>query len=172
MEIRKINMKDRLAEMEEELDTLKRQKKPSQEFKMPRKWGRTMNLSLKPKAMNKLLFFYFRKNGKIEPPKLVSYDDDVVVYNHKAYHVDPRAVWQWGKFKCYVYKEMDRRPVSNLNYKLIQERGDLTDGDEILIKATMRAMQDANKKPINKQAMIIVGIIVVVALAYMFTAGA
>ena len=164
-------MKDKIDNLEEQVGVLKQQKEvPEPEFKMPGKWARTLKKSKKKQGQNKLLFLYMRKNGKIEPPKLVVYTDDVVVYNYKAYHVDPRAVWDWGKYKVYFYKEMDRRPVSNLNYKLIQERGDLTDGDEILIKATMRAIQDGSKKPFNKAALVVVGIIVLVFLAYLFTA--
>ena len=140
-------------------------------WKMPGKWKRTFKKSNRKSSLSKLLFVYMRKNGKIEQPKLLKYSDDVVVYNYKAYYVDPRAVWDWGKYKVYFYKEMDRRPVSNLNYKLIKERGDLTDGDEILIKATMKAIQDGFKKPMNKAVLIMVVIAVVVLVAYMFTKG-
>lgn len=171
MELRKnVSMKNKIDRLERELSLLKQETPQDVEWKMPAKWARTMKKSRKKVGQNQLLFIYMRKNGKIEPPKLVRYTDDVVVYNYKAYYVDPRAVWDWGKYKIYLYKEMDRRPVSNLNYKLIQERGDLTDGDEILIKATMRAIQEGAKKPINKAAMVIIGIVVLVFLAYLFTA--
>lgn len=169
MELRK-SMKDKVESLEEEVKELRVDK--SIEWRVPGKWKRTLKKSKKKQGLDKLLFIYMRKNGKMEPPRLIRYTDDVVVYNHKAYHVDPRAVWEWGKNKVYLYKEMDRRPVSNLNYKLIQKRGDLTDGDEILIKATMRAIQDGSRKPLNKSVMIIIGIGVLVFLAYLFTKGA
>lgn len=168
----KKSMKSRLEHTEKELEILKESKGIPQEWKMPGGWSRKMKASKKKNNSDKILFIYMRKNGKIESPKLVRYDDDVIVYNYKAYQIDPRAVWDWGKFKVYFYKEMDRRPVSNLNYKLIKQRGDLTDGDEILIKATMRAIQSGNSKPLSKGALIALGIGVLVFLVFMMTNGA
>jgi len=165
-------MKSRLAEVEHELNVMKKSRSEPQEWKAPGGWNRKMKASKKKNNVNRILFIYMRKNGRIEPPKLLKYDDDVIVYNYKAFQVDPRAVWDWGKFKVYFYKEMDRRPVSNLNYKLIKQRGDLTDGDEILIKATMRAIQAGNSKQMSKGAMIALGIGALVFIAFMMSGGA
>jgi len=161
MEIRskRGNVNTRIAELEEQLEILNNPRVPTQ-WKPPGKWKRTLNNSHKKMGQGKIVFIYLRKNGVMEEPQLVPYKDDVVVYNNKAYEVDPRAMWRWGKFTIFIYKEMDRRPVSNLNLRAIHARGDLTDSDEILIKATMRAIQEGIKKKMNKAALIIGALVI------------
>jgi hypothetical protein len=164
---------EKIRKLQEELEAVKRdQPKKEKEMGIPSKWKRAARKGTKSKNYDKILFVYMRRNGKVDTPKLIPYKDNVVVYNWKAYDIDPRAVWEWGKWKWYFYKEMDRRPVSNLNYKVIKDRGDLTDGDEILIKATMRAVAEGIKKKAASWVLILVGVIIVgIIIALVATGG-
>jgi hypothetical protein len=70
--------------------------------------------------------------------------------------------------KVLIIKEIDRRPVSNLDLDEIRRRGDATDSDEFLIKAALRAQTATAKKPISIWVWIILGIIVVGLLIFFF----
>jgi hypothetical protein len=165
--------RNRLDELERENEMLRNaeQEKKSKQKGLPKKFERMGRKSMKKKENDKILFVYMRRNGIVDEPKLVKYDDNVIFYNWKAYDFDPRAVWQWGKYKFYFYKEVDRRPVSNLNYRVIKQRGDLTDGDEILIKATMKAVMEGVKKKMNKTALIILGVALVAIIIFFVVQG-
>jgi len=161
-----------IEELKEEIEELKRKNgKKKQEFKLPGGWKRTFKASKKKQNVNKILFMLYKENGKIIGPKLVPYHDNVVVHNYKAYEVDPRAMWDWGKYKAYAFKETDRRPISNLDLKKIKERGDLTDSDEILIKAVMRAVEGGRKKPLDMKVLFVIGAIVVGIIVFMMSRG-
>jgi len=135
---------------------------------IPKKAQKTLKKSKNKSNADKILFFYLRKNGKMDGPFLKKYSNDFITLNYKVHEVDPRATYDWGKHKVYIYKEVDRRPVSNLNLKEIKRRGDLTDSDEILIKATMKAIQEGVKKSLNKGMLIIIGVIVIGLLIFFF----
>ena len=89
--------------------------------------------------------------------------------------VDPRAMWNWKvgmkNHKVLIIKEIDRRPVSNLDLDEVRKRGDATDSDEFLIKAAIRAQTAATAKPISKWVWIIIGIAVVAVLIFFFMQG-
>ena len=138
------------------------------QFKWPRKWRSAMRKSKKAPS-DYLLVMYLSIKGKIETPKLYPlYSGNMVIIRNKPYEVDPRAFWDMGKAKCLIIKEIDRRPVSNLDYDAIKARGDSTDSDEFLIKAAMKAFtQQQAKKPMNKAVIIIVAIIIIGAIIYL-----
>lgn len=165
----KMSLKEQVESLNKQVGALKKGENNSDSdkgFKLPRKVRSVLKKSKKKLNNNKLLFFYFKKNGRLEGPTLVPYSDNVLVYNYKAYEVDPRAVWDWGKYKAYAYKEIDRRPISNLNLKEIKRRGDLTDSDEILIKAVMRAVSSGVKKQANLKVLIIIAVVVTLIAAF------
>jgi len=131
-------------------------------FKFPFKWRRVMKLA--NKKGKEILVWYFNRKGIIEPPKLHPlYASDMVIIRNRPHEVDPRAFWRLGKYQCLCIKEIDRRPISNLDYDEIKARGDSTDSDEFIIKAAMQAIVGAAKKKIaiNKTVLIILGVIVV-----------
>jgi len=70
--------------------------------------------------------------------------------------------------KVLIIKEIDRRPVSNLDLDEIRKRGDATDSDEFLIKAALRAQTAVARKPVSIWVWIIAGIIVVGLLIFFF----
>ncbi len=95
----------------------------------------------------------------------------MVIIKSKPYEVDPRAFFMFGKTRCMIFKEIDRRPVSNLDYDEIIARGDSTHSDEFLIKASMRAFVGGIKKPLDKKAIVVIGLIVVGAIIFFMSQG-
>ena len=146
-------------------ETIKKKK----QFKWPFKWKATMGKSLR--ARDKVLVLYLNVKGDIEKPRLLPIESgNMVIVKNRPYEVDPRAFWRLGKYKCLLIKEIDRRPVSNLDYVEIKRRGDATDSDEFLIKTAMRAVQLGAKKPIKVAAVILVLVIIGVVVYLMATA--
>jgi len=136
-------------------------------FKFPFKWKRVMKLANKKERQ--ILVWYFNRKGVIEPPRLHPlYASDMIIIRNKPHEVDPRAFWRLGKYQCLCIKEIDRRPISNLDYAEIKQRGDSTDSDEFIIKAAMQAVIGTAKKKIavNKAVLIILGIIAVAAVIF------
>jgi len=156
-----LNEKDRETD-----DFLKHNKK---KFKFGFKARREIKKSLK--KLNQILVFFFTKTGEIVGPTLYPiYSGNMVIINHCPYELDPRAVWRFGKFRALAIKEIDRRPVSNLDWDEIKKRGDATHSDEFLIKAAMRAYAPTPtaKKPFNIWIVVIIGVIVIGALIFFF----
>ena len=140
--------------------------KKSKEFKFPFKWrAKIRKANKKP---NMILVWYLNAKGIIEPPRLYPiYSSDMIIIRNKPYQVDPRAFWRIWKYQCLLIKEIDRRPVSNLDYDEIKRRGDSTDSDEFIIKAAMKAFLGSKKqKPMNKAVIIIIRIIILGGIAY------
>jgi hypothetical protein len=135
-------------------------------FRWPFKWRSIMNKSLK--KGRQVLVIYLNAKGFIETPSLHPiYSSDMIIIRNKPHQVDPRAFWRLGKYQCLIIKEIDRRPVSNLDYDEIKKRGDATDSDEFIIKAAMQAIIGQPKKKLgNKTVIIVIGILVLLAIAY------
>jgi hypothetical protein len=72
-------------------------------------------------------------------------------------------------YKFLIVKEIDRRPVSNLDLDEIRRRGDATDSDEFLIKMALRAQQTQTVKSMSKWAAILIGIGILGVLIFFFT---
>jgi len=175
----KLGFKARLAKLEEQAKYGKMKQETQEvekDFKLPFKWKRTLNKSQGKSARDMVLVLYLNIKGDIEPPKLIPlYSGNVVIYKNKAYDFDPRAIWtlKVGKkmYKVLLIREMDRRPVSNLDWDEVKARGDSTDSDEILVKMVTKAVVDKIKKPMNKNAIIIIVILVILAIGAFFVFG-
>ena len=141
-------------------------KKKKKKFKFSAKLKRVMKKGNKKGAQ--ILVWYLNVRGIIEPPKIYPmYSSDMIIIRNKPHQVDPRAFWRMGKYQCLLIKEIDRRPVSNLDYDEIKRRGDATDSDEFIIKAAMQAMiGKPKKKPVNKTVIIVIAILIAVGLIY------
>lgn len=141
-------------------------KKKKNKFKWPAKWKKIFKTSRKKR--NQILVWFLNIKGEIEPPKLYPiYFGNVVIIKNRPYEVDPRSFWRLGKYTCQIIKGIDRRPVSNLDYEEIKSRGDATDSDELLIKATLQAyLNSTHKKPVDKKTLIIIGVIVIAAVIF------
>ena len=140
-------------------------KNERKQFKIPFKWKGVMRKSKKKRRQ--ILVFYLNIKNEIETPKLYPiYLENMVIIRNKPYEVDPRSFWTLGKYKCLLVKEIDRRPVSNLDYSEIKARGDATDSDEFLIKLSLRAMLGAVKKQMGKAGLIALGILAAVVIGF------
>jgi len=141
-------------------------KKKKKKFKFPTKFKKEMKKA--NKKGRSILVWYLNAKGIIEPPKMYPmYSSDMIIIRNKPHQIDPRAFWSMGKHQCFLIKEIDRRPVSNLDYDEIKRRGDSTDSDEFIIKAAMQAMiGKPKKKPVNKTVIIVIGILVACGLVY------
>lgn len=149
----------------------------------PNKWLRMFRKADKKQNNEMALVFYFNKKNMIEEPKFMPiYDGNMIVWKHKVYRFDPRAMWLI-KFKnrvtrAYCIREIDRRPIRNPDTKeVIYYRGgeisnqdadevinsgNSTDSDELLIKAFLKAQtKEAKKMNVN---WIVIGIIALVVL--------
>ena len=165
------SIKEDLAEIKQSIkeeDLKKANKKIKINFRWPFGWGGVMRRS--KRKMDQILVFYLSIKGNMEKPRLVAIEEgNMVIVKGKPYELDPRAVWTLGKYKCLIIKEIDRRPVSNLDYIEIKRRGDSTDSDEFLIKAAMKAVQLGPKKQAAKAGIAIVVVIIIGVMIYLFT---
>lgn len=138
---------------------------------IPFKWKSAANRAGKERDVVAIMFLNIK--GEIEQPMLLPIYGNMVLLRNKIYEVDPRAFWilrQGTKmYKFLIIKEIDRRPVSNLDLDEIRRRGDATDSDEFLIKMALRAQQTQTVKPMNKWVAILIGIVVLGVLIYFFT---
>lgn len=141
------------------------------QYKFPWKIRRMLKKSRKEK--DKVLVEYLNIKGESENLRVYPlYSGNMVIIRNKPYEVDPRAFWSFGKYKKLVIKEIDRRPVSNLDYTEIKKRGDATDSDEILIKATLKAwVSGLAKKQVSKVAWIIGGVALVGIIIFFLVKG-
>ena len=141
-------------------------KKKKNKFKWPPKWKAIFKKSRKKR--NQILVWFLNIKGEIESPKLYPiYSSNMVIIKNRPYEIDPRSFWRMGKYTCQIIKGIDRRPVSNLDYNEIKERGDSTDSDEFLIKAALQAIVGtAKKKQADKKVMIVIGIIILAAIVF------
>ncbi len=191
---RGITLADRLRELEEKVRVKERAeetKRKTKAFTWPFKWRKTF-MKAKRLPPNKILVIFLNKKNEIEIPKLMPiFDGNMIVWNNKPYEFDPRAIWTIkgikGNPRCYLIKEIDRRPVknkfgkyvygnasvSNLDIDEIRNRGDSTESDEFLIKAAIRAFKSQQKaKPIPWAVLLIVGAVVFGIIWFLSKGGA
>ena len=168
------SLREEIEELKDEIrygKQKKETKKKARTWEYPRKWKSPMKKSLKDG--NKVLVFYLTKSGKLEKPKLLPIMPGEYVLAHgKPYDVHPKAFWTLGdkkQYRCLIIREIDRRPVSNMDWKKVMERGDLTDSDEILIRTVMKSILAPKSKEMNKALFVILGLGVVGVLIYLFT---
>lgn len=163
---------NQLVEEKHEAQKKEETNKVKKKWNWPFRWKSTMNKSIKQKDF--VVVLYFNIKGEIEPPMLLPlYSGNMVIVRNKVYEVDPRAFWMirngMKTVKVLAIKEIDRRPISNLDYSEIKLRGDATDSDEFLIKAALKAQTvPVQKKPVNTTLLIVIGIIAVVGVGIFF----
>ncbi len=152
------------GEMKE--DTARR-KRP---WRWPYSWKSKIKKASKFKDL--VLVFYFTIKGELDTFIVPIYGGNMVIIKNKVYEFDPRAVWttkigfKW--YKLLAIKEIDRRPISNLDLDEIRKRGDSTDSDEFLIKAALKAQVQTAAKAVNRGLIILIAILVIGALLFFF----
>jgi len=139
------------------------------QFKWP--WKKRSQMKASTKKPEEILVFFLSITNELVGPKLYPiYSGNMLIVKNSPYELDPRAVLRFGKYKCILIREIDRRPVSNLDLDEVKRRGDSTSSDEFLIKAAMRAITTTPpKKEINKAVLWLIGIVVVAGLIFFFS---
>lgn len=128
----------------------------------------------KPRKMNALE----KKNAKKADHVLVEYltqkqtvrrllcrvvAGNIIVVDNKVHIINPRCLWRDGKDVWYKIREIDRLPISNMDYDKLIKQKRITVNDAVVIKAIVGAIQ---KKELGKiKANWIIWIIVLGALA-------
>lgn len=146
----------KIEELKEMTD---KEKKP---FKIPFKWfSGAKKAATKPDTV---VVLFLNIKGEIESPIVTPIHGNMVLIRNKVYEVDPRAFWTLKQgmktHRFLIVKEIDRRPVSNLDLDEIKRRGDATDSDEFLIKMALRAQQTQSIKAMSKWVGILIGAVI------------
>lgn len=169
------SVRELLGKLVEEKETGEKKsetKVKKKSWKFPRAW--IIKAKRSQKRRDAVLVFYLNIKGELEPPMVVPiYGGNMVIIRNKVYEVDPRAIWSvkvgFNKtYKLLIIKEIDRRPVSNLDWDDIRVRGDATDSDEFLIKAALRAQMTTTAKQMGKGAIILIVIGIIGGLIFFF----
>jgi len=139
------------------------------QFKWP--WSVKSEMKASAKKLDQILVFFLSITNELIGPKLYPiYSGNMIIIKNSPYELDPRAVLRFGNYKCIILREIDRRPVNNLDLDEVRKRGDATSSDEFLIKAAMRAITTAPpQKKMNKTVLIIIGVIVLGVVIYLFS---
>jgi len=173
--IKRSSVRDLLGKLVEEKESGEKKKETKikkKSWKFPRVWATKAKKS--QKRRDAVLVFYLNIKGELEPPIVVPiYGGNMVIVRNKVYEVDPRAFWSvkvsFNKtYKLLIIKEIDRRPVSNLDWDDIRVRGDATDSDEFLIKAALKAQMTTTAKQMGKGVIIIIIIAAIAGLVFFF----
>lgn len=138
-------------------------------FTWPKLWMKKIENNAE--ARDTAVVLYFNQKGIIEEPRVINIEaGNIVMIKGSPYEVDPRAFWliKIGKnvHKILCIKEIDRRPISNLDIDEVRERGDSTDSDSFLIKAALKEQIGAAKKPIPSWLIWVIGIVVLGAIGF------
>lgn len=186
-------LSDRVHKLEKKLKLAERTvetKKETKQFKFPFRWRMKFSQAKRKSRIDQMLVLFLNKKNEIEPPKFMPiFDGNMIVWKNKPYEFDPRAVWtirgMKGNPKAYLIKEIDRRPVrnhkgeliyrdaavSNMDLAEIRRRGDSTESDEFLIKASLKAQTSQMRKNVNIVAVIIIGLIAVGGIIWFMFGG-
>jgi hypothetical protein len=147
-------------------DTAKKQKG----WKWPFAWKSKAKKASKNR--DNVLVMYFTIKGELETFIVPIYGGNMVIIRNKVYEFDPRAIWTtkigMKFYKILAIKEIDRRPISNLDLDEVRKRGDSTDSDEFLIKAALKAQVQTAAKAVGKGIIILIAVVVIGGLLFFF----
>lgn len=155
-ENKNLSVRELLAKLVDEKENKEKRtitKRKKKKWKFPAKWKMLAKKS--SKRRDAVLIFYLNVKGELEQPLVVPiYSGNMIIIRNKVYEVDPRSFWTikigFKTYKLLIIKEIDRRPVSNLDWDDIRRRGDATDSDEFLIKAALKAQVTTTAKQVSK----------------------
>lgn len=151
-------------------------KKEKKEFKVPFTWKSKAKKSFSKTNEDKILCLYLTKKGIwLGPIYLPIIGGNIVIYKNKAHEYDPRDLTfmkiGFKTYPLYVMREIDRRAVSNRDYKRVVKRGLSTKNDEVLLKMLKLATVEKAKVAVNKNLWWIIGLVLAAIIAaYVFFA--
>ena len=144
-------------------------------WKLPFKWKKTLNKSLKNSAEEKVLCFFINNKGELESPVLLPIiNGNIIVYKYTIHEIDPldilTFVYKKKFYKVLIYRVMDRKAISNRDYDKIKGDGKSTENDEVLIKAMLTAKaSQISKQQIGKGALIVGGLVLAGVVIWIFS---
>jgi len=150
-------------------------KKKKKKWNIPFRWKATMNRSNRKHNHNKVLVLYLTANSKLESPQLLPlYAGNLIIYKDKAHEFDPRCLYSFRigmkTYSVLILREIDRKPVSNLDWSEVKRRGDTTRNDEILLKMLRLAMVEKVKKAAGNMIFYLLGGLVIIGVViYLFS---
>ncbi len=94
---------------------------------------------------------------------------NIIVVDNKVHILNPRLVWRDGKEVIYIVREIDRLPVSNIDYDKLIASKRITVNDAVIIKAIVGAIQKTGMPEQQKKMIIWIVIIGIgLLLGYVF----
>ena len=168
---------DNLTKMLTEKEAIEITKKEKKDWKIPFKWKKTFNKSIKKSLVEKVLCFFINNKGELEAPVLLPIiNGNIIVYKYTIHKIEPTdiltLVHKKKFYKLLIYRLFDRKAVSISDYKDVKERGDSTENDEVLIKAMLTAKaSQISKQQMGKGALIIGGLVIVGVVIWIFSRG-
>ena len=166
---------DTILKVITEEKALEETKKEKKGWKIPFKWKKTMNKSLKKTSEEKVLCFFINNKGELESPVLLPIiNGNIIVYKYTIHKIDPLDILTFVNkkkfYKVLIYRVMDRKAVSIRDYKDVKDKGDSTENDEVLIKAMLTAKaSQISKQQIGKGALIVGGLVLVGVIIWIFS---
>jgi len=155
----------RLDEIEDRVQFLEEKPTKKKKFRLPMKVRKLMRQERKKPNMVLILYLSRKYQARFMLQRIVG--GDTIVVNNKAHTLNPKAIYRMGKGVFYVIREIDRKPVSNLDYNKVVRRRDDTESDVPLIKAVLGAIQKKSAMP-SKGVWIALAVIAAVAIILYF----
>lgn len=117
------------------------------------------------KNADHILVEYLTQNYTIRWKACKIVAGNIIVVENKVHIVNPRLVWRDGKEVVYIVREIDRLPISNVDYDKLIKQNRITINDAVIIKAIVGAIQ---KQAISEQAKKwIIWVVVLVIAAFL-----
>jgi len=161
------SLRDEIQEMKDLIKTSSDPEPKKVEWTYPKRWAKPMRTA--NKHSDKVLVFLLNLKGELEKPQVLPLrPGHRVLVKGKPYDAHPESFLTLEGRKCLLIKEIDRRPVCNLDWKEVKARGDLTESDDILLKTAMDA-KIIPKMQMGKTVMIIGAIVLIGVLAFVFS---
>ena len=166
---------DTILKVITEEKALEETKKVKKGWKIPFKWKRIMNKSLKKTSGEKVLCFFINNKGELESPVLLPIiNGNIIVYKYTIHKIDPLDILTFVHkrkfYKVLIYRVMDRKAVSIRDYRDVKEKGESTENDEVLIKAMLTAKaSQISKQQIGKGALVVGGLVLVGVIIWIFS---
>ena len=166
---------DNLTKMLTEKQAIEVTKREKKDWKIPFKWRKTFNKSIKKSSVEKVLCFFINNKGELESPVLLPIiNGNIIVYKYTIHKIDPTDIltltYKKKFYKLLIYRLMDRKAISIRDYKQVKADGDSTENDEVLIKAMLTAKaSQISKQQIGKGALVIGGLAIAGVIIWIFS---
>lgn len=170
----KIILENRIRELEEEnkgKEVGKKTNKIRKKFRVPFAFKKLSKKASKSLEHVFVMYLSLKKEVSFKVCRIVA--GDVIVIGNKVHEINPEAVWKMKKTMFYIVKEIDRKPVSNMDYDKIVARRDDTQADTPLLKAVFGATNKSSGiiKDKNILVWVVLGILAIGGLI-LFSGGA